>query len=162
MVQNTMCEDCQYTFTDHTWNFCVQVRQKVMHKRTFLCLEQEIVKRKTKFNIHQLGVQPDGIDFFFQSKQHANAFVAFLRSRVPGQHHSADKLVSADQKSNTAMVKKTILFEIPLVSKDDLVVVPKKLRYLIGGMSPICIVFKINQHVHLVDYITGQTVLMSS
>lgn len=44
VVQTQQCEDCQRSYTEHTWNACVQVRQKVSHKKTFLLLEQMILK----------------------------------------------------------------------------------------------------------------------
>ena len=42
------CDDCKKEFTPHTWGASVQVRQKAEHKKTFLFLEQLILKH----NVH--------------------------------------------------------------------------------------------------------------
>ena len=39
------CPDCAKSYTHNTWRAVVQVRQKVPHKRTFLYLEQLILKQ---------------------------------------------------------------------------------------------------------------------
>jgi len=44
IIQTQQCPSCKKTFTDHLWVASVQVRQKVDHKRTFLFLEQLIIK----------------------------------------------------------------------------------------------------------------------
>ncbi|CAL6107256.1 Nonsense-mediated_mRNA decay protein 3 [Hexamita inflata] len=156
-IITTMCEECQYTYTDHTWNFMIQVRQKVVHKRTFLYLEQEIMNQRTRFQIFDIETVPDGIDFFFTMKSHCLRFMDFLHSRVPGVHSETVKLVSADVKSNTANKKHSILFEIANLCRDDLIVVPKKMRQLVGNCTRPCIVHKMNQWIHIVDPISGQT-----
>ena len=50
--ENQQCKDCQKSFTHHTWKACVQLRQKVEHKRTFLFLEQLILKVFYIENVH--------------------------------------------------------------------------------------------------------------
>ena len=54
----------------------------------------------------------------------------------------SDKLVSADIKSNTAYIKKSILMEIAIISRDDLTVIPLKLRPFVGFVGPIVLVTK--------------------
>ena len=44
VVAYHQCPDCAKSFTANTWRAVVQVRQKVPHKRTFLYLEQLILK----------------------------------------------------------------------------------------------------------------------
>ncbi|EHK99598.1 putative 60S ribosomal export protein NMD3 [Glarea lozoyensis 74030] len=44
VVAYQQCPDCAKSYTANTWRACVQVRQKVPHKRTFLYLEQLILK----------------------------------------------------------------------------------------------------------------------
>lgn len=100
----------------------------MVHKRTFLYLENEILGRRESFKIYDIVVQPDGIDFFFTEKSSCLRFMDFLHQKIPGRHSETEKLVSADVKSNTANKKHTILFEIAAICKDDLVVVPKKLK----------------------------------
>ena len=59
------CEDCAKTFTPHIWKCSVQIRQKVNHKRTFLYLEQLILKHKTYTKAINIKEQNEGVDFFF-------------------------------------------------------------------------------------------------
>ncbi len=44
IVGTQQCPECQKSFTANVWRACVQVRQHVLHKRTFLFLEQLILK----------------------------------------------------------------------------------------------------------------------
>src|SRR4051812_44840324 len=46
IVMNQQCSDCARREAKNTWNTVVQVRQKVEHKRTFLYLEQLILKHQ--------------------------------------------------------------------------------------------------------------------
>ena len=42
----TQCDDCRKNFTPHEWDTNIQVRQMAEHKRTFLMLEQNLMKQK--------------------------------------------------------------------------------------------------------------------
>jgi len=55
IVGNQQCKDCAATFTEHTWVAVVQVRQKAEHKRTFLFLEQQIIKHNAQ--LHTIKIQ---------------------------------------------------------------------------------------------------------
>ena len=44
LVRNQQCVECQAEFRQGSWKNLVQVRQHVGHKRTFLFLEQLILK----------------------------------------------------------------------------------------------------------------------
>lgn len=50
VVQTQQCPACAASFTEHTWQAVVQLRQKVDHKRTFLFLEQLILKHNAHVN----------------------------------------------------------------------------------------------------------------
>lgn len=67
----------------NTWRALVQVRQKVDHKRTFLYLEQLILKHRMDKDTLQVAEVKDGLNFFFASKQHALKMVEFFNSVVP-------------------------------------------------------------------------------
>lgn len=155
-VSTTMCLACRYTYTEHTWRTCVQVRQKVAHKRTFLYLEQILIRCRGKLNIINVQEQPNGLDFFFGTKSDANRFVDLLHTTVPGRHSCNETVVSEDLKNNTANVKYTIPFEIVPLCRDDLVCLPKAMASSLGGLGPLCIVEKVNSKVHFVDPITGR------
>merc|ERR1712154_738086 len=63
VIENQQCLECQRSFTHHTWKSCIQLRQKVNHKRTFLFLEQIIIRHN--MGLHCIGIkeEKDGIDF---------------------------------------------------------------------------------------------------
>jgi hypothetical protein len=44
IIANQQCDKCQQFNSDHTWWAVAQIRQKVNHKRTFLWLEQLIIR----------------------------------------------------------------------------------------------------------------------
>jgi len=155
-VNTTMCSACQYTYTDHTWRSCVQVRQRVAHKRTFLYLEQVLIRCRDKLNLTNVEEQPNGLDFFFGTKADANRFVDLLHTTVPGKHSTSESLVSADLKNNTANIKYTIVFEIVPLCRDDLVCLPKVMANSLGGLGPLCLVEKANSKIHFVDPMTGK------
>lgn len=156
MAQSTMCEACQYSFTDHTWKACVQVRQRVRHKRTFLVLEQVLVRNRERLNITNTKEQPGGIDFFFNNKTDSNRFLDVLHATVPGTHATSEKLISADLKNNTAMIKYSVIFTIVPVCKDDLVCLPPRYARALGGLGPLCLVSAVNSRLHLIDPLTGK------
>jgi len=56
--KNQQCNECMKSFTPHTWNAVVQLRQKVGHKRTFMFLEQLILKHNAHskcLNVEEKG-----------------------------------------------------------------------------------------------------------
>jgi nonsense-mediated mRNA decay protein 3 len=61
----------------------VQVRQKVDHKRTFLYLEQLILRHNADRDTLQVAEVKDGLNFFYASKQHALKMVDFLNGVAP-------------------------------------------------------------------------------
>ncbi|ETO19521.1 hypothetical protein RFI_17710, partial [Reticulomyxa filosa] len=148
---NQQCTECQASFTHHVWRACVQVRQKVTHKRTFLYLEQVLLKHGMTSQCLGITEQRDGIDFFFSSRSHAQAFVTFLHSVVPVEAKQSKRLVSHDHKSNIAKFKYTFFVEIAPVCRGDLVIVPSKARTKLGGRSPIVLAYKITSALYLID-----------
>lgn len=63
VVNNRQCDECKKTYTPHLWNANVQVRQRVDHKRTFLFLEQIIIKHKVANRAIGIKEVHEGIDF---------------------------------------------------------------------------------------------------
>lgn len=124
----TQCDDCKKEFTPHTWKALVQVRQKVVNKKTFLRLEQLLLKTDLHKTAIKIEEQPFGLDFFFAQKNHAQKFLEFFDSHVPHKNKISKELVSHDTKNATYNYKYTFYVEIPKINKDDLVVLPKKLR----------------------------------
>lgn len=63
VVTNLQCDDCKKTYTPHLWVAQVQLRQRVDHKRTFLFLEQLIIKHNAAEKCLSIKEMHDGIDF---------------------------------------------------------------------------------------------------
>jgi hypothetical protein len=83
LVQHGQCPDCTKLAAKNTWKALVQVRQKVSHKRTFLYLEQLILKHGAQKDTISVKEVRDGLDFFYSSRSHAIKMVEFLQSVVP-------------------------------------------------------------------------------
>ena len=83
LVQYGQCPDCTKLAAKNTWKALVQVRQKVPHKRTFLFLEQLILKHGAQKDTISVKEVKDGLDFFYSSRSHAQKMVEFLTGVVP-------------------------------------------------------------------------------
>ena len=83
LVQYGQCPDCAKLAAKNTWKALVQVRQKVPHKRTFLYLEQLILKHCAQKDTISVKEVKDGLDFFYSSRSHAQKMVEFLTGVVP-------------------------------------------------------------------------------
>ena len=103
-----------------TWKAVVQVRQKVSHKKTFLFLEQLILKHNAHDATLQIKTLPDGIDFFFAQRSHALRFIDFVSSIMSVRSKVSKQLVSADLKNNDYNYKFSYMVEIVPVCKHDL------------------------------------------
>ncbi|KAI0230254.1 ribosome-binding protein [Massospora cicadina] len=71
VVANQMCDDCTKIMAKNTWKASVQVRQKVPHKRTFLYLEQLILKHNVHKDTTNIKEVKDGLDFYYVQRGHA-------------------------------------------------------------------------------------------
>jgi nonsense-mediated mRNA decay protein 3 len=83
IVRNQQCIECQSEFRAGSWRMLVQVRQRVAHKRTFLYLEQLILKHGAHRGCLSIEVFRDGMDFYFPDKGKASRFISFLENVVP-------------------------------------------------------------------------------
>nr|CAG8635754.1 1419_t:CDS:2 [Entrophospora candida]CAG8639558.1 5015_t:CDS:2 [Entrophospora candida] len=83
VVNHQQCNDCTKIMAKNTWKALVQVRQKVNHKRTFLFLEQLILKHHAHKDTINIKEVKDGLDFYYSNRSHANKMVEFLNSVVP-------------------------------------------------------------------------------
>lgn len=123
------------------------------HKRTFLYLEQLILTHGAHRECTNIKSQPDGLDFFFQHRNHAVAFVDFLGSIMPTRSKTSEQLLSKDIHSGTASYKFTFSVELVPLCKDDVVALPRELatRYYGGSVSALLLVAKVGHVVHLLD-----------
>ncbi|KJY00482.1 nonsense-mediated mRNA decay protein 3 [Zymoseptoria brevis] len=160
--QYKQCPDCQKSFTHNTWSSVVQVRQKVPHKRTFLYLEQLILKQgahKDTINIKEVH---NGIDFYFAAKNQAEKFCDFLNSVTPVRTKKAQELISMDTHTSVRSYKFTFSCELVPICKDDLVALPPKLAKAIGNISPLVLCHRIGTAVNVIDPNTLQTADLST
>jgi nonsense-mediated mRNA decay protein 3 len=83
VVRNQQCIECQAHFRQGSWKSLVQVRQRVNHKRTFLYLEQLILKQEAHRGCLRIETIRDGMDFYFADRNKAARFISFLENVVP-------------------------------------------------------------------------------
>jgi len=162
VVRNQQCIECQAEFRTGSWKSLVQVRQRVRHKRTFLFLEQLILKHGAHRGCLSVETIRDGMDFYFPDKGKAARFIGFLENVVPIKVKTSKKLIGTDIKSNISNFKYTNLVEIVPICKEDLLYLPTKLARSLGNINRLVLVKNISNLIHLVDPLTGQTASMSS
>ena len=128
VVSNQQCGECARLQAKNTWRAVVQVRQKVDHKRTFLYLEQVILKHEAHREANNVRVVKDGIDFFFDQRNAAIKFCDFLQSVVPMKSKSSEQLITQDAHSGDSTYKFTFSVEIVPICREDLVFLPPTTR----------------------------------
>ncbi|ORY59737.1 nonsense-mediated mRNA decay protein 3 [Pseudomassariella vexata] len=156
------CPECAKSYTANVWRACVQVRQKVLHKRTFLFLEQLILKHGAHKDTINIKEAKDGIDFYFAARNQAEKFVDFLKSVVPVTSKNSQELISQDSHTAKKSYKFSFSVELIPICKDDLVALPIKLAKQIGNISPLVLCHKIGTSVSFLDPNTLQTAEVSS
>lgn len=162
VVSTQQCPDCRKSYTANVWRASVQVRQKVPHKRTFMYLEQLILKHNAHRETLNIKEARDGVDFYFAEKNQAETFVHFLESVVPADIKSSKELISEDTHTSTTNYKFTWAAKLVPICKDDLVALPIKLAKSMGNISPLLLCHRIGTHVYLLDPNTLQTADISN
>jgi len=162
VVRNQQCVECQAEFRQGSWKSLVQVRQRVQHKRTFLYLEQLILKHGAHRGCLSIETFKDGMDFYFPDKGKAARFMSFVENSVPIKMKHSKKLIGLDDKSNVANYKYTDYVEICPLCKDDLLYLPKKIARNIGNISRLVLVKAVTNVIHIIDPLNGQTGQISS
>ena len=145
------CPDCAKSYTAHTWNTSLQIRQKVPHKRTFLYLEQLILKYNAHVDTISIKENKDGLDFYYSKQNYAVKMLDFLNSTVPIKSKKSEELISADIHSGTSVYKFSFSVEIAPICKDDLVVLPAKLAKSMGNISRLVLCSKISNSIQFID-----------
>eukprot|EP00913_Durusdinium_trenchii_P032842 g30745.t1 len=128
-IVNQQCETCQKSFTPHAYNAIVQVRQKVT----------------------SLKETREGLDFFFETKSHAQRFADFVEAHVPTKSKQSRHLISHDANSNTYNFKYTIMCELCPICVDDVVHVPKGHSTALNGAPPLMLCHKVTNAIRFVD-----------
>eukprot|EP00928_Gymnodinium_smaydae_P016070 TRINITY_DN15993_c0_g4_i1.p1 TRINITY_DN15993_c0_g4~~TRINITY_DN15993_c0_g4_i1.p1 ORF type:complete len:508 (+),score=65.33 TRINITY_DN15993_c0_g4_i1:40-1524(+) len=161
-IDNLQCNDCKKTFTKHTWDSCVQVRQRSEHRRTLAHLEQLILQHKAHSKLIELANAKDGVDFFFNREKDAQDFVAFVKNYAVVKHHESKQLLSHNAQSSTYRFKRTTCIELCPVCKDDIVFLPPKIAQSLGGLPPLMVCTKVASLISLVDPATSRYVEVSA
>jgi nonsense-mediated mRNA decay protein 3 len=151
------CPDCAKSYTANVWRASVQVRQKVPHKRTFLYLEQLMLKHSAHKDTINIKEVSDGLDFYFSQRNHAEKFVDFLTSVTPVRVKKSQQLISMDIHTSTKSYKFTYSCELVPICKDDLVALPTKLAKSIGNVFPLAVCYRVGTSINLLDPNTLQT-----
>lgn len=162
VVANHQCPDCAKSFTANTWRAVVQVRQKVPHKRTFLYLEQLILKHSAHKDTINIKEMKDGLDFFYAQRNQAEKFVDFLSSVAPVRVKKSQELISMDIHTSTKSYKFSFSVELVPICKDDLVALPIKLAQQIGNIAPLTICYRVGTSINLIDPNTLQVADVST
>lgn len=150
------CADCAKSYTTNTWRATVQIRQKVPHKRTFLYLEQLILRHNAHVDTISIQESKDGLDFFYAQKNHAAKMLDFLSAVAPVKSKKSEELVSTDTQSGNSSYKFSFSVEIAPICRDDLVVLPKKLANSMGNISRLVLCSKISNMIQFIDTNTLQ------
>lgn len=154
IVQYGQCPDCTRLAAKNTWRAQVQLRQKVPHKRTFLFLEQLILKHNAHKDTINISEKKDGLDFYYTQRSHAVKMCEFLSSVVPVRVTSSSSVISMDIHSSTSNNKFTYSVEIAPICKDDLVVLPKPLAKSLGQLPQLVLCSRISNTIRLMDPVT--------
>lgn len=148
-----MCPDCDREYTNRTWQALVQLRQRREHgaPRKGLAALEMALRRNKDVRKHVLNIDScrHGFDFYFLSLAQAQIFSQFLARLAPMKIKTTQKLVSADNHSNTANLKHTVTCDMVPLTRDDLVLVHKEARGLLAGR--LGLVTKVSSIVHIVD-----------
>lgn len=161
VVQYQQCPDCAKQYTPNTWRAVVQVRQKVPHKRTFLYLEQLILKHRAHVDTVNVKEVKDGLDFYFASRSAGVKMVEFLSTVAPIRSKKSEELISMDIHTSSKSYKFTYSVEIVPICRDDLVCLPPKLARQMANVSQLTICNRVGNTLHLMDPFTLQTVDLS-
>ncbi|KAK4222232.1 putative nonsense-mediated mRNA decay protein 3 [Podospora fimiseda] len=162
VIGTQQCKDCAKSYTANVWRATVQVRQKVTHKRTFLLLEQLILKHNAHRDTINIKEEKGGIDFFFAHRNQAQSFLSFLKSVVPVHVKESRHLISQDTHTGDKSYKFSYSVELVPICRDDLVALPLKLAKSIGSISPLVICHRVGTSINLLDPTTLETADVSS
>ncbi|ODV80103.1 nonsense-mediated mRNA decay protein 3 [Suhomyces tanzawaensis NRRL Y-17324] len=162
VVVAMQCPDCAKSYTTNTWRAAVQIRQKVAHKRTFLYLEQLILKHNAHVDTISIKEAKDGLDFYYAQRNHAAKMVDFLSAVVPLKNKKSEELVSTDIHAGSSSYKFTFSIEIAPICRDNLVVLPKKLANSMGNIPQLVLCSKISNMIQFLDVNTLKTADISA
>eukprot|EP01059_Diplonema_ambulator_P019484 TRINITY_DN3283_c0_g1_i1.p1 TRINITY_DN3283_c0_g1~~TRINITY_DN3283_c0_g1_i1.p1 ORF type:complete len:529 (+),score=201.92 TRINITY_DN3283_c0_g1_i1:170-1588(+) len=152
VVNAIQCETCAKIATgQEQWVCVLQLRQRVEHKRMLLYLEQMVIKHAMHTDCIKIQAEPDGLDFYFDSRSPALKLLQFFNSLAPTKRIDAEQLVSSDLKNNTANFHYSYRLEIARLCREDLVCLTRPLYTALGGIGPIVLVIKMFSSIIILD-----------
>ena len=155
IMKSVFCDDCHRGEAKNSATSTVQVRQHVTHKRTFLFLEQMIIRHQAHKKISGFSPGKNGLDFEFDRPQQAAHFVDFVRSVVPVKTTVSKKLVGENRNSNLASYRFKHSVLVAPICKHDLVIFPKSLARATGNISRLVLCAKVSSCLAFVDPFKG-------
>ncbi|OLY78077.1 60S ribosomal export protein NMD3 [Smittium mucronatum] len=161
-VGNMQCPDCTKIMAKNMWKATVQVRQKVEHQRTFLYLEQLIIKHNMHLETTNIKVVKGGLDFQYADRSKAIKMVDFLQTVVPVRTKSSEQLISHDIHTSISNYKFTYSVEIVPTCKDDLICMSKKMANSLGQVSPIVLCTRVGGVIKVLDFSNLKTADITS
>ncbi|KAK3157221.1 hypothetical protein QOZ80_2AG0117810 [Eleusine coracana subsp. coracana] len=155
VVHDRLCDSCSRAQANpDQWVAVVQLRQHVPHRRTFLYLEQLLIKHGQASLAIRVAAAPGGLDFFFGSRSHAARLVDFLNTVAPISTQTAKQLVSHDTKSSVYNYKYTFSVEICPICREDLIALSPQASRDLGGLGPLVLCVKVTNSIALLDPLT--------
>ena len=152
VVHAIQCEPCAKIATgQEQWGCVTQLRQRVEHKRMILYLEQLVLKHGMHLDCLKIQSEPDGLDFFFDSRSPALKLVQFFNALAPTRRVDAEQLISSDLKNNTANFHYSYRLDIAPICREDIICLSRSFYKQLGGIGPIVIAVKIFSNIVVVD-----------
>ena len=153
-----LCRDCQKIQTPHIWSSCVQIRQRVPHKKTMMYLEQIILRNKMQQNALDFKESNDGFDFFFMTRREGEVFSNWIATVVPSKITYHKKYVSLSTSTFTYLV------DVANIAKYDLFLLDKESQTKLGGIGPLLLCTRLSSRTIFIDprtfnsiYLDGNT-----
>lgn len=153
-IRNLQCPECARVEAKQHWKAIVQLRQRPHHRRTFLYIEQLVLKHRAHVATSNIKERKNGIDFYYLDRQEAFKMAEFLSSHLGARVVSSSKLVSEDDSNNTANKKFTFSVEVLPFCKDDLVFFEPGTGLDIGSFA---LVTKVRSNVTFLNPLTQKT-----
>ena len=157
-VHTVQCKTCQElaTHRDH-WKAIVQLRQHSHSKRTLFWLEQQLITHGVANSASAIERKSDGLDFQFNDKSSAEKLVSFLKGIIPLEVKQSNQVKGQDLVNMQYDTRFTYSLKCPPISREDLVILPKKVFESTGRQSPLCLVTKIGRAIRFVNPFTGHS-----
>lgn len=155
-MRNKQCSDCDKIEAKQYWTSIIQVRQRSNSKRTFLFLEQTILKFKMFNYCSNIKERKDGIDFYYTDKKGPQKMISFLESYIGCKILQSNRLMTEDRNNNKMKYKFTYSVDTFPFCKDDLVIIEESLAKK-KNTGRLLIVQRVTTKIVFVDPLTGKT-----